>query len=78
MMKKKIFLAFCLIMLTASLVGAETYNGVEIESATSFADSIVNYTAGENVGAPYNEASAALGSPDFTDNYNLPDILLSA
>jgi hypothetical protein len=73
MMKKKIFLAFCLIILTASVVGAETYNGVEIESATSFADSIVNYTAGENVGAPYNEASAALGAPDFTDNHNLPD-----
>lgn len=72
MMKKKIFLAFCLIILTASMVGAETYNGVEIESATSFADSVVKYTAGENVGAPYNEATAALGTPNFTDNHNLP------
>ncbi len=72
-MKKKIFLAFCLIILTVSMVGVEIYNGVEIESATSFADSIVNYTAGENVGAPYNEATAALGAPDFTDNHNLPD-----
>ena len=71
-MKRKFFLAFCLIILMARTVSAETYNGVEIESATSFADSIVDYTAGKNVGVPYNDATAALGTPNFTDNHNLP------
>jgi hypothetical protein len=68
-----LFLSCVFMILSAGLVSAETYNGVEIESATSFADVVVVYTAGENVGAPYNDGSAAIGAPDFTDNHNLPE-----
>ncbi|RJP81687.1 MAG: hypothetical protein C4522_05145 [Desulfobacteraceae bacterium] len=74
MIRNTIFMlfGFVLIILTARIVSAEIYNGVEIESATSFADNTLDYTAGANVGAPYNDPAAALGAPDFTENHNLP------
>jgi hypothetical protein len=63
---------FALFVMITGVANAEIYNGVEIASATSFADSVVEYTAGANVGAPYNDPAAALGAPDFTENHNLP------
>ncbi|MFH2064126.1 MAG: PKD domain-containing protein [Pseudomonadota bacterium] len=75
MIQKLSFLLFglALIIISNGIANAEIYNGVEIESATSFADNVVDYIAGANVGAPYNDPAAALGAPDFTDNHNLPE-----
>ena len=68
-----LFFSIVLVISSICSVTAETYNGVEIESATSFADSVVAFVPGDNVGEPYNDANAALGAPDFTDNHNLPE-----
>ena len=47
--------------------GAVIYGGVEFpDGVASFADAVVDYSPGANVGAGYNLSSGALGIPDYS------------
>jgi len=66
---KLVFLCFLLLAGSTNIAAAETYifqidgNDVEINT-TSFADSVVSYTAGANTASPYNDPLNSLGIPD--------------
>jgi len=54
-------------MLVTSAASAATYGGVEFpDGAVSFADAVVSYTQGTNVGSPYDDPTDALGTPDYS------------
>ena len=54
-------------MSIATQADAVLIGGVEFpEGAVSFADSVVNYSPGPDVGAGWNDPAQALGIPDYT------------
>lgn len=54
-------------MTITTQAGAVLIGGVEFpDGATSFADSVVNYSPGANVGAGWDDPAQALGIPDYT------------
>jgi len=66
---KSIFFCFLLIAGIVNIAFAATYSfkidGVDVEiDTTSFADSVVSFTAGANTESPYNDPSYALGIPN--------------
>ena len=70
---KPIFRAtlFSIVMLSTYTASAAstTYGGVLFpDGDVSFADAVVSYSPGSDVGSPYDDASDALGAPDYSGN----------
>jgi hypothetical protein len=64
--KQSVFAAVMAVLLTASSAQAAIIGGVEFpDGAISFADAVVSYLQGTNVGPPYDDPLDALGTPDY-------------
>lgn len=68
-MKKHSIISVLLLVIPALASGAPTtYSGVTLpDGDISFADSVVAYLPGPDVGANYNDPSDAIGPPDYVD-----------
>jgi hypothetical protein len=67
MRKAKLITIFLASLAVSSNASAVIFGGVDFpDGATSFADSVVNYSPGSDVGAGWDDPSKALGIPDYT------------